>query len=105
MYLVFPVLATLVTSHCGHSRICDGASTAQHNTAAPLSSLVAHYAVKISLYSHQHPVILFLQVEASFQAAHVTSQQTRYAHLLAALPGDVALQVHYLLTAPQSPAP
>ncbi|XP_070395469.1 sodium-coupled monocarboxylate transporter 2-like [Dermacentor albipictus] len=49
--------------------------------------------------------IWLLQVEPSFQAVYVISQRTRYAHLLAALPGDVALHVRDLLTATQSPTP
>ncbi|KAH6943777.1 hypothetical protein HPB50_027342 [Hyalomma asiaticum] len=53
---------------------------------------VAHYVVQLPPYSHPHSDILFLQVEASFKAAHVTSQRTCHAYPLAALPGDVAPQ-------------
>ncbi|KAG0423186.1 hypothetical protein HPB47_001024 [Ixodes persulcatus] len=57
----------------------------------------------VNHYAHQE--IWFLQVEGRFGVSNVTSQTTRFGHLVAALPNEVALEVHDILSNPPTAAP
>lgn len=45
----------------------------------------------------QHPQVWFLQIEAQYTVASVSSQHTRNDHLITTLPNEIALEVYDIL--------
>ncbi|XP_064463067.1 uncharacterized protein LOC135373972 [Ornithodoros turicata] len=66
---------------------------------------IPHVAVKIPPFWSANPAVWFSQVECQFHLAGITSQSTRYFHVAAALPPDVANEVTDILCAPLSTDP
>lgn len=51
------------------------------------------------------PQLWFGQVEAQFTARHLTSQATKFGHVLAALPPEVALEIRDIILSPPAERP
>lgn len=66
---------------------------------------VAHVAIRLPPFWTFNPKIWFLQAEAQFQLAGITTQATQYRHIVAVLPPDVALEVGDILSSPQADRP
>ena len=50
---------------------------------------VAHVSVKIGAFWKRHPQLWFTQLEAQFQLANVTSDSTKYYHLISKLDAEI----------------
>lgn len=81
----------------------DASTATGHDMAS--SPNVAHVAVKIPPFWNANPAVWFSQVECQFHLAGITSQTTRYFHVAAVLPPEVASEVTDILCAPLSAAP
>lgn len=66
---------------------------------------MAHVAIRLPPFWNFNPKIWFLQAEAQFQLAGITTQATQYRHVVAVLPPDVALEVADILSAPPTATP
>ncbi|XP_064465457.1 uncharacterized protein LOC135377013, partial [Ornithodoros turicata] len=66
---------------------------------------ISHVAVKIPPFWSSNPAVWFSQVECQFHLAGITSQSTKYFHVAAALPPEVANEVSDILCAPLSTDP
>ena len=78
--------------------------------AAPIATgthLIQAVTVKLPDFWKSRPALWFRQVEAKFALARpqITVEKTRYYHVVAALPEDVAVQVTDLLEAPVGATP
>lgn len=75
------------------------------STAPPTSAAVQHFAVRLPPFWPQNPTVWFLQVECQFELAHITTQVTKFRHVVSVLPQDIAAQVVDILSAPPANAP
>ncbi|XP_064483070.1 uncharacterized protein LOC135395913 [Ornithodoros turicata] len=75
------------------------------STAPPTSAAVQHFAVRLPPFWPQNPAVWFLQVECQFELAHITTQLTKFRHVVSVLPQDIAAQVVDILSAPPANAP
>ncbi|XP_064475435.1 uncharacterized protein LOC135389301 [Ornithodoros turicata] len=66
---------------------------------------ISHVAVKIPPFWSANPTVWFSQVECQFHVAGITSRSSRYFHVAAALPPEVANEVTDILCAPLSTDP
>ncbi|XP_064469983.1 uncharacterized protein LOC135384726 [Ornithodoros turicata] len=72
--------------------------------AQPLPPSLAGVAVKLPPYFDRNPAVWFLQAEAQFDLASVTTQQTKFYHVISALTPAAAEEVYDVL-ATSSPTP
>lgn len=73
---------------------------------APVAmSPMAHVAVRLPPFWHRGPHIWFQQVEAQFLLAGITSQLTKYRHIVSSLPPEIAMDVADLIASPPPQAP
>lgn len=75
------------------------------STAPSTSPAVQHFAVRLPPFWPQNPTVWFLQVECQFELAHITTQLTKFRHVVSVLPQDIAAQVVDILSAPPANAP
>ncbi|KAH9378641.1 hypothetical protein HPB48_019327 [Haemaphysalis longicornis] len=61
--------------------------------------------LRLPTFVSKNPHVWFAQVEAVFDLHRVTSETTRYRHLLCNLPPEVADEVAYVIGAPLNDAP
>ena len=61
---------------------------------------LAGVSLKLPPFWQNDPTLWFAQVEAQFQTRRITSQATKFAHIVASLPPDVAQEVRDLLIDP-----
>ncbi|XP_064485123.1 uncharacterized protein LOC135397445 [Ornithodoros turicata] len=73
--------------------------------AQPQPPSLAGVAVKLPPYFDRNPAVWFLQAEAQFNLAGVSSQQTRYYHVISALTPAAAEEVYDILAAPSPTTP
>ena len=66
---------------------------------------VAVYAVKISWFWTQNPMFWFVQVEAQFVLRGITTQLTKFHHVIANLLQEIATEVRDVLVNPHEESP
>ncbi|XP_064468654.1 uncharacterized protein LOC135382311 [Ornithodoros turicata] len=66
---------------------------------SPATSQVNHIAVRLPPFWPANPYIWFVQAECQFQLAGITTQATRYQHVVSSLPPEVASDVADILCA------
>ena len=54
---------------------------------------VSHVSVKPSIFYERSPQAWFKQMESQFALANVKKSETKYHHVLAALPKDIAINI------------
>ncbi|XP_064485159.1 uncharacterized protein LOC135397484 [Ornithodoros turicata] len=74
------------------------ASSASDDASVPSS--IQHYAMRLPPFWSHNPGVWFLQVECQFALGGITSQLTKFRHVVSVLPQDVAAQVVDILSAP-----
>jgi len=62
--------------------------------------LVNHVAIKLPTFWTKNPRSWFVSVEAQFQRAKITQEETRYWHVLAVLPCEVIDSIHSITENP-----
>ncbi|XP_064472586.1 uncharacterized protein LOC135387161 [Ornithodoros turicata] len=67
------------------------------------TSNVNRVAVRLPPFWPANPTIWFVQVECQFQLAGITTQATKYQHVVSVLPPEVASDVTDILCAPSGP--
>ncbi|XP_064488359.1 uncharacterized protein LOC135400457 [Ornithodoros turicata] len=77
----------------------------QTPATTPLQPGVAHVGIRLPPFWSRSPFIWFQQVEAQFLLAGITSQITRYRHLLASLPPEIAMDVADIIANPPAQNP
>jgi len=65
----------------------------ESNTLVPPSSSIGHVSIKPPPFYVSNPQTWFLQLESQFALAGITSSATKFHHVLAALPEDVAVNI------------
>lgn len=84
----------------------DQASATGDGPASPVAHIdTITTALHLPPFWANDPVLWFGQVEAQFTARHITSQATRFGHVLAALPPEVALEIRDLILTPPTERP
>ncbi len=73
--------------------------------AVPTPSPVATVSIKIPPFWPNDPQVWFAQVEAQFTTRNITSQQTKFAHVIASLQPEVAQEIRDLLINPPTDQP
>jgi hypothetical protein len=100
--------STLVTPYLLH-HYDDSSSSNSNKTPPPTAAtnVVAAnaVAVKIPPFSPSDPDLWIAQVEAQFKAKNITSQGTKFAHVVAALSLEAATEVRDLILTPPSTNP
>lgn len=71
----------------------------------PLPSVETITSLRLPPFWASDPHLWFAQVEAQFSARHITSQATKYGHVLAALPPEIAVEIRDLILTPPSERP
>ncbi|KAH9362609.1 hypothetical protein HPB48_015477 [Haemaphysalis longicornis] len=66
---------------------------------------VAVIQLRLPTFVRKNPRVMFAQVEAVFDLHRVTSETTRFRHLLCNLPPEVADEVADVICAPLNDAP
>lgn len=66
----------------------------------PTASSVHHYAIRLPPFWSHNPTVWFLQVECQFALGGITSQLSKFRHVVSVLPQEVAAQLIDVLTAP-----
>ncbi|XP_064470083.1 uncharacterized protein LOC135384829 [Ornithodoros turicata] len=69
------------------------------------TSNVSRASVRLPPFWPANPTIWFVQVECQFQLAGITTQATKYQHVVSVLPPEVASDVTDILCAPSGPTP
>ncbi|XP_064470097.1 uncharacterized protein LOC135384843 [Ornithodoros turicata] len=64
---------------------------------------MGHIAVRLPPFWHRSPFIWFQQVEAQFLLAGITNQLTRYRHIVASLPPEVAMDISDVISGHTAP--
>lgn len=72
--------------------------------AAPSASL-GHVTLRLPPFWAANPAVWFYQVESQFPLAGITSQLTKYRHVLSVLPQEIAAEVIDILSSPPAEAP
>ncbi|KAM7285241.1 hypothetical protein ISCGN_032199 [Ixodes scapularis] len=67
--------------------------------AIPSGSLAA-FQIKLPAFWAKNATVWFAQVEAQFQLHHITSQTTKYLHVVSSLPAELADELENILAAP-----
>lgn len=67
--------------------------------AIPSGSLAA-FQIKLPAFWAKNATVWFAQVEAQFQLHHITSQTTKYLHVVSSLPAELADELEDILAAP-----
>ncbi|KAH8028843.1 hypothetical protein HPB51_019932 [Rhipicephalus microplus] len=78
---------------------------AQEDARPSGAAVAAIQHVNLPLFWPNSPSTGFLQVEAHFRLRQITSQQTRYWHLVSCLPPDVADDLADILASPHPSSP
>lgn len=73
--------------------------------ASASTAAVGHVALRLPTFWASNPQVWFLQVECQFALAGVTSQLTRYRHVVSVLPQEVAAEIIDILSAPPTTTP
>ncbi|XP_064462469.1 uncharacterized protein LOC135373139 [Ornithodoros turicata] len=73
--------------------------------AAAAMPPMSHVAVRLPPFWHRGPHVWFQQVEAQFLLAGITSQLTKYRHIVSSLPPEIAMDVADLIASPPPQAP
>lgn len=69
------------------------------NAAASTPAVIAT-ELKLPNFWPKNPRVWFSQVEARFQLRHITSPSTKYLHVVAALPSEIADAIDDILVSP-----
>ncbi|XP_064465246.1 uncharacterized protein LOC135376678 [Ornithodoros turicata] len=75
-------------------------TTSSASDDASVSSSIQHYTMRLPPFWSHNPCVWFLQVECQFALGGITSQLTKFRHVVSVLPQDVAAQVVDILSAP-----
>lgn len=67
--------------------------------------LVNSADLKLPSFWHNDPALWFILVEAEFAKRHISSQQTKYYHLITSLPPNVMAEVRDIVVNPPASAP
>ncbi|XP_064470046.1 uncharacterized protein LOC135384790 [Ornithodoros turicata] len=68
-------------------------------------SQVGHFAVRLPPFFSQQPQLWFVQAEAQFALAGITTETRKYYHVISVLPPDISLEVSDLLLHPSPTEP
>jgi len=68
----------------------NSSSTEVSKETSVVSEPMGHIAVKHLPFYHKSPDVWFMQMESQFELANVKNSRTKYHHILAALPVDIA---------------
>lgn len=66
---------------------------------------VQHYAIRLPPFWTPNPTVWFIQVECQFALGRITSQLTKFQHVVSALPQEIAAQLLDVLAAPPAANP
>ena len=66
---------------------------------------ISAISIKIPPYWSQDPMIWFAQVESQFATRGISTERTRYDHVVAALPQEVAMEVRDVIVNPPTSNP
>lgn len=88
-----PSMASTATTSTASST----ASTATTATLQPQTCTMATVAVKLPSFWTEDPHVWFLQVEEQFKLARVTTETTKYSHLVTSLPPKVMMDLRDVL--------
>lgn len=80
-------------------------SAADAAAQAPLSPTVSTVALKLPCFWPADPALWFAQVEAQFATRRITSQQTKFHHVIAALNPTEAAEVRDIILSPPADQP
>ncbi|CAN8007270.1 unnamed protein product, partial [Ixodes pacificus] len=80
-------------------------SAADTAAQAPLSPTVSTVALKLPCFWPADPALWFAQVEAQFATRRITSQQTKFHHVIAALNPTEAAEVRDIILSPPADQP
>ena len=72
----------------------------KEHTLPPVSASVAAVSVKIPPFWPADPLVWFAQVEAQFATHNITSQRTRFDHVITALFNEFATEVRNIILSP-----
>ncbi|XP_064482031.1 uncharacterized protein LOC135394899 [Ornithodoros turicata] len=67
---------------------------------SPTAARVGHFAIRLPPYIRSHPDLWFQQAESQFALGGITTQSTRYHHILSVLSEDVLLEVSDVISSP-----
>lgn len=73
--------------------------------ASDVASQVSHVGVKPPPFWKTNPSLWFLRLEAQFSLAKITSEETKFNHVVAAVDADVLISVSDIITNPPSDRP
>ncbi|XP_064468723.1 uncharacterized protein LOC135383010 [Ornithodoros turicata] len=77
-------------------------TTSSASDDASVPSSIQHYAMRLPPFWSHNPGVWFLQEECQFALGGITSQLTKFRHVVSTLPQDVAAQVVDILSAPSA---
>ena len=87
----------------------DKDDTVTDNTASPTDELqsqaLAGVSIKLPPYWPEDPIIWFAQIEAQFVTRGITSEQTKYSHVVSSLQPQYAKEVRDILVSPPAVKP
>ena len=75
-------------------------TTSSAETTATTTTTINSVSVKLSTFWPDKPQVWFVQAEAQFALRNVSSSLTKYYHVTAILPQDIATDVLDILRAP-----